>query len=216
MRGRWRELLRRFCPRLAAFETLVLNGKSYLHTVGWMTSLQRGFPYGKDGLPVPWMNYSAVAFLEQRLRREHVVFEYGSGHSTLFFARLTGSVTSVEYDRKWYETMQRRIPANVSLIFQAQDRDGEYCRSIKATGRRYDVVIVDGRDRVNCIKQSVDCLTAGGAILLDDSCRTSYAPGLEYARGEGFRTLDLEGMKPMGNEMERATVIYRDGNCLGI
>lgn len=48
MKERLRGILRRFFPRLAAFEALILNRKSYLHSVGWMTSLQRGYPYRRE------------------------------------------------------------------------------------------------------------------------------------------------------------------------
>lgn len=216
MKERLMGMFRRFLPRLAAFHGLILNRRSYLHSTGWMASLQRGFPYRADGTPIPWMNFAAISFLEQRLRREHSLFEYGSGHSTLFYAGLAGTVTSVEYDRKWYDLMRAKAPANVTLFFQEQDRDGEYCRSVARGRVRYDVVIVDGRDRVNCIIQSMEHLTDGGVILLDDSCRTSYRPGLDYARERGFRLLDFEGMKPTEYETARATLLYRSGNCFGI
>ncbi len=216
MKERLMGIFRRFLPRLAAFHGLILNKHSYLYDIGWMESLQRGFPYRKGGSEIPWMNFAAIAFLEQRLRREQALFEYGCGHSTLFYARLAGSVTSVEYDKGWHDLMAKKAPPNVTLIFQAHDRDGEYCRTIRRSGAPYDVVIVDGRDRVNCIKQSVDCLTPRGVILLDDSCRSSYRPGLEYAMERGFRALEFEGLKPTGYVMERATLLYRSDNCLGV
>jgi hypothetical protein len=201
---------------LSAHKKLIGDSDSYLYSSGWMASLERGYPCKSDGTEVPWMNYCVVSFLEQRLQNDFQLFEYGSGFSTLFFSRLVASVTSVEHDRNWFEKVHARLPTNVELVLRAEDDDGDYCRSIHAAGRHYDVVIVDGRDRVNCMKQSLGRLTSRGVLVLDDSQRPQYAPGVAMARSEGFLTLDFEGLKPVSCEVGRTTVIYRRDNCFNI
>ena len=59
----------------------------------------------------------------------------------------------MEYDEKWLHIVKSQVPENAKLIFQAQDVDGEYCRVISATKDKYDVVIVEGRDRVNASRK---------------------------------------------------------------
>ena len=81
---------------------------------------------------------------------------------------------------------------------------------------RYDVVVIDGRDRVNCLKHALERLTPSGVVLLDDSHRPRYAAAHEHAREAGFRSLRLQGLKPRGREIDETTIFYRDGNCLGI
>ena len=61
------------------------------------------------------------------------------------------------------------------------------------TEQQYDVVIIDGRDRVNCIKQSIKALSTEGVVLLDDSHREKYKEGIDYVKNNGFRSLDFEG-----------------------
>jgi hypothetical protein len=78
------------------------------------------------------------------------------------------------------------------------------------------VVVVDGRDRVNCVKQAVSALSPRGVILLDDSQQDKYQEANEFAAAQGFRALDLEGLKATGKGLDRTTLFYRDGNCLGI
>ena len=46
-------------------------------------------------LELPWFSYAAIDFLKQYLRADMRVGEYGSGGSTLFFARRTKSVFSI-------------------------------------------------------------------------------------------------------------------------
>lgn len=209
---------------LFVFYRLVLRRKSYLHITGWVESMKRGYPCRKDGTEVPWMNYTVINLLSERLHDGLSVFEFGSGYSTFFYARLAKKVVSVEYDREWYNMMKDRLPDTVSLIYREKDVDGQYCRTVTEDNEPYDVVIVDGRDRVNCVKQAIGCLSKAGVVILDDSERMKYAEAISYATERGFRVLNMEGLKPSGGGIDknagggynRTTILYRDYNCLNI
>ena len=203
-------------PRLAAVRTVVLSTRSYLRTTGWMESMRRGFPCDPSGNPLPWMNYAAIALLNERLRSDMSVFEYGSGDSTLYFAPRVRTVTSVEHSAEWRDSLMGELPENATVMFRELDSDGAYCRAIHDENDPYDVVVVDGRDRVNSLEQSIDRLSPGGVILLDDSNRPRYAAAYDHARDAGFRALRLQGLKPRGKVMDESTLFYRDGNCFGI
>ena len=58
---------------------------------------------------LPWMVFSAIAYLKKRSRPGMRVFEYGSGGSTLFWAARVASVVSVEHDRAWYEKLRPQL-----------------------------------------------------------------------------------------------------------
>lgn len=199
-----------------AYHKLIWNKDSYLHTTGWMQSLRTSVPADRNANPIPWMNYSVIRFLEDRLTGDLVLFEFGSGYSTRFYAARVKSVVSVEYDEAWIRIIKAQMPANVEIVFQDKDVDGHYCRTIGAMEKAFDVVVVDGRDRVNCVKQAIPSLTPRGVVLLDDSQRERYREGIEFAKQNGFRALELEGLKATGKELNRTTIFYRDGNCLGI
>lgn len=199
-----------------AFRTLIRNEQSYLHSTGWLRSLQEERPVDKDGIEMPWINYPIIKILERRLTKNLELFEFGSGYSTPFYARLTKHVTSVEYSDVWLQIVQGIVPENVTLIHKEKDVDGEYCRAIRSAGERYDVVVVDGPDRVNCIKQCIESLTSTGVILLDDSGRETYLEGIDYAIAKGFRSLEIEGLKPYSSKLARTTILYRRDNCLNL
>lgn len=42
------------------------------------------------------------------------------------------------------------------------DVDGNYCRAIHRVDGFFDVIVADGRDRVNCIKKALCKLNEGG------------------------------------------------------
>jgi len=215
-----RRILKKAFPKhflyCRAYLDLIRNETSYLHITGWMRSLNENKPVEKDGNHIPWMNYSIINFLQNRLKNDFHLFEFGSGYSTSFYASFVQTVTSVEYDESWFAVAKKNKPENVELIYKKKDIDGEYCRIIKSTGRQYDVVIVDGRDRVNCIKQSIENLSDRGVILLDDSHREKYFEGITYAMEKGFRSIWFDGLKPTGRGIYRTTIFYRHNNCFDI
>lgn len=202
--------------RRKAYKRLIKNRHSYLYSTGWMQSLEKQKLMDGNGSPIPWMNFPVVKFLEEKLTRDLNLFEYGSGYSTCFYADKVKSVVSVEHDEKWLKVIQSEVPGNVQFIFREKDIDGDYCRAIGSTGDRYDVVIVDGRDRRNCLKQSITALSPGGVILLDDTQREGFQELIDFAIQNGFKTLNMEGLKALSTEIERTTILYREGNCLGI
>ena len=178
--------------------------------------MRRGYPCRTNGEAIPWMNYPVIDFLEHRLHRDMKLFEYGSGFSTSFYAKRVSHVSSVEYDLAWFEQVNSAIPDNVTLIYHEQDVDGAYCRAIQGSGERYDVVIVDGRDRVNCVMQSIPALSESGVIILDDSERPRYADAFTYALEHGFRIMEFEGLKPTKLKPAKTSIFYREKNCLEI
>ncbi|VUD52254.1 hypothetical protein TDB9533_01593 [Thalassocella blandensis] len=212
--------VKRLFPQVAlqwrAYHRLIRNPDSYLYLSGWMDSLHKGKPMDHAGNLIPWLNFGFVNFLNDRLQKDLTLFEFGSGFSTHYYAARVLQVTSVEHEKCWYDHVNKDMPANVTLLYRALDKNGDYCQSIHHVKQSYDLVMVDGRDRVNCLKQSVNALTPRGVVLLDDSQRDKYQEGITFMQQQGFRILHFEGMKPKGTGMSRTTVFYRKENCLGI
>ena len=83
--------------------------------------------------------------------------------------------------------------------------------------KKFDIIVVDGKDRVNCLKQCVNSLSSKGVILLDDSHRSEYKEGIELLSKKEFKSLIFEGLKPTGNgSNDYSTLFYKSDNCFGI
>src|SRR3954452_3854394 len=69
----------------------------------------------RDGSPlrdaVPWMPYRVIEALDRWLAPSMSVFEFGSGGSTLFFARRVRRVVTVEHDAQWAALVQAELRA---------------------------------------------------------------------------------------------------------
>ena len=190
--------------------------KGYLAEIGWFSTLKSKAPVDENGDPIPWVTYSFIDFIKDRIRKQHQVFEFGSGNSTFFYAKLAGKVVSVEHDQDWFNKISATKPANTEMIFCALQPDGDYCRMPTTKDHKFNVIIVDGRDRVNCCMQSINALTEDGVIVLDDSEREFYLPAIHSLTGLGFKQLPFSGISPGLFYRKSTTVFYKENNCLGI
>jgi predicted O-methyltransferase YrrM len=136
-------------------------------------------------LEIPWFSYAAIDFLESFVKPEMSVFEYGSGGSTVFFARRAKRVISVEDNPKWYEWVKRRLEQhsldNASLRlceFNFKQpigfEDSAYLQAIPEEA--FDVIVVDGSEewtqvRPICFEKAESRVKEGGIIIVDDSWR---------------------------------------------
>jgi precorrin-6B methylase 2 len=213
--------------KLKAFTTLIakpsrlkallsLGHKGYLYDIGWFNAYEKKQSVDGQGKAIPWVTYSFIDFIKDRITKNHRVFEYGSGNSTIFYAERAGSVTSVEHDQGWFNMIKKSSPANAEMIFCELERDGEYAKKAASLPEKFDIIIVDGRDRVNCCKYAVDALSSNGVIVLDDSEREVYSAAREFLQEKGFKELYFSGISP-GSLIAKATsVFYKSENCLDI
>ncbi|MDN3587322.1 FkbM family methyltransferase [Pedobacter aquatilis] len=190
--------------------------KGYLNSIGWFTAFDNKQAVDGEGKALPWVTYSFIDFIKNRINKTHNIFEYGSGNSTIFYADKAGSVTSVEHDKSWFEKVKNTSPSNAEMIYCELQRDGAYAKKAALLNKKFEIIIVDGRDRVRCCKYSLDALTNDGVIVLDDSEREVYNPARVLLLEQGFKEISFSGISP-GLFYEKATsVFYKANNCLGI
>jgi len=118
-------------------------------------------------------------FLFSFLDKSKRVLEWGSGYSTIAIAERCAEVQSIEHDKAWVDKMADSIPGNAKVHYvkrnseEAPGDDGtmenyyNYVLFAKTLGK-FDVILVDGRARVQCAKLAVKLLNEGGTILIHD------------------------------------------------
>lgn len=200
--------------RLAAL--LSYGHKGYLTNIGWFKAFDNKQAIDGNGNPLPWVTYSFIDFIKTRINKTQHIFEYGSGSSTLFYAQHAASVTSVEHDKTWFDSIVKRKPANAEMIYCQLESDGEYSKKAALLNKKFDIIIVDGRDRVNCCKHSVAALSEKGVLVLDDSERPVYAEAVSFLKAQGFKELPFTGISPGLFYNKSTSIFYKSDNCLGI
>lgn len=189
--------------------------RAYLERTGWLRSRAEKLPVDAKGQPLPWYTYPMIAFLRERVKRRFHVLEFGAGNSTLWWAARVTRVRSIEHTAGWAQKLAPMLPANASVVHVPLEPDGAYCRS-GGDAPIYDIVAIDGRDRVNCVRQCLAALKPDGVIVWDNSERPRYEPGYEHLATNGFRRIDFAGLGPINDHGWRTSVFYRPDNCLGL
>jgi len=187
-----------------------------LHADGWFRSRREQRCVDLAGNPIPWLTYPAIEFLARRVRPDLTVFEYGSGASTLWWASRVARVVAVEHDAGWARDLSGRLPANASVHHVPLEGGEGYARAAAAQGMLFDVVVIDGRDRVRCVPAAIEALRPAGVIVFDNTDRPQYAEGDRLLAAAGFRRIDFVGMAPMSDQKTQTSIYYRSDGCLGI
>jgi predicted O-methyltransferase YrrM len=195
-------------PRTMAEVNRSLQHLASLRALGWHESLHRRTAVDANGEPLPWYTYPCIEWLATRLQPTDAVFEFGAGSSTLWYARKVEQVVSVEHDDTWFSRVAAASPPNAQAHLCNSDHDevGElvpdqalssYAGSIKRYPlNSFDVVAVDGLERMTCTWAALPHLKDDGLLILDNSDRQAYRPALEYLADQGFGRIDFFGFWP--------------------
>lgn len=190
--------------------------RRHLDEIGWFKSREGKLAVSQTGESLPWFTYPSIAFLNDRIDAGMSVFEYGSGNSTLWWSDRVAEVAACEHDHDWFETMKPKLPANVEYLHHDLEYGGSYSKAISTLAKPFDIVVIDGRDRVNCARNSVPSLSQQGVIIWDNSDRESYSDGYDFLCESGFKRLDFWGIGPINKSGWCTSIFYRDQNCLAL
>lgn len=134
---------------------------------------------------VPWWSFAAIDAAD-RLFPGRRIFEWGSGGSTLRYARRECQITAIEDDKAWLDAVQDELVAagvahqvtlhHIPFNFDQPHNfaSSSYCQSLSSS--QWDVVIIDGQDktfreRITCFHHADPLMKPGSIILVDDFWR---------------------------------------------
>lgn len=149
-----------------------------------------------SGDEAPWIVPACVSYLAGEIGKHWRVLECGAGGSTAWFARRAGAVTSLEDDPSWHERVRKRLEldglASCELRLVPRNRFPDAVAATADEG--FDLVVVDGAERVACVAAAVPKLRPDGLLVLDDSDRAEYGAVDEMLRGWPVRR--FVGVRP--------------------
>jgi len=211
-----KKLIRKFKFSSDLFEASILSRK-YLSDKGWFHSRYQRRAIDADQKPIPWFTYAAIHFLNQKLEGKSLrIFEFGSGNSTIWFASKNQSIVSVEYDAEFYEIIKPQLKAFNKVEYLQASLGVDYNQSILKYKKEFDIIVIDGRERVECARNSIQALKDDGVIIWDNSDREEYKAGYDLIEKAGFKRLDFRSLGPIGHVEWQTTIYYKSENCLDI
>ena len=205
-----------FSPPNVLIKLIQLRWRGMLYEEGWFEAACYYKSVNRNLEPIPWWSYSFNDFFIPRIKEDIEIFEWGCGSSTIFLSKRVKNIVSIEHDKRYFEKIKKEVGSNVELKFIELEYGEEYSRAILNEKKKFDLVIVDGRDRVNCVKNGILGLKDDGVLILDDSQRQNYKEAKEFMVENGFKYIDFTGVSAGTYKKKATTIFYKENNWVGI
>lgn len=140
---------------------------------------------------VPWLGFRATRRITGLVEPGTRVLEFGSGFSTVWFAKRGAQVLSIETREEWavrVRALLAEIPGHRVRILQSEP---PYSPELMA-GEKFDFVLVDGDGRDSAMATALSVVRPGGYVYLDnadaplDTHRAARAMALRAGGAEWF------------------------------
>ncbi len=151
---------------------------------------------------IPWFTYPSIEYLNAMDLSQKSVFEYGSGNSTIYWTKRAKYVTSVESNKNWYDYIKGLLKRTRYIL---ETNKQNYINSIKKTGKKFDLIIVDGDYRDECVKVAINYLKNGGFIILDNS--DWFQKSSKFLTNNNLIEINFNGFAP-SNHYTSTTSFY--------
>ena len=98
--------------------------------------------------------------------------------------------------------MRSLVGKNVELIHRvsrtgtdlSEEGDSAYAGALtEYPPESFDIIVIDGKERVACAKSAPARLRRDGLIIFDNSDKPKFKPGLDYLHSQGFGRIDFSG-----------------------
>ncbi len=188
----------------------------------------------------PFINYPSIKIFKSYLSKKDVLYEWGSGRSTSFFAKRVYMVHSVESDKKWLNTtenlLKKKNLMNYTLDFHEDDISEEFLnaptlRKTKEEDGKDKVYVIDGGPRNLCAQLAGKICKNNDIIYLDDSdknwslidvkrrqindeknIRGAYLNLLSTLGNRGFASVSVRGFSPTNLFVKESTFFFHVEN----
>lgn len=129
----------------------------------------------------PWYVKPALELLDSMDLKDKIVYEYGVGDSSLWWAKRCKKLYGVESNPYWANIVNKKIGdiatirCNPNFIKYTEDfkaidtKDPElYINDILKHKVKFDIVIIDGLDREECVEPAISCMKSNSVLIYDN------------------------------------------------
>ncbi len=131
-------------------------------------------------------------FILQSTSTDHPItriLEFGSGGSTLMFAKLlepNGHIFSIEHNIDFFDRIKAKIPRNATLqyVINVDDYVTSFINNI-------NLIFIDGIRRTTCMENSIN---RAPYIMIHDAEREEYIPGFELIANSDYEDISPDNI----------------------
>ena len=130
---------------------------------GFLESSKRNIPVNDKNEVMPMYTYPCYEWLNSIDWTNSKVFEYGTGYSTIWWQNKNVDYHAVEDNKQWYDMIEDKTNINYKPGLH------KYIQSIYDYNYKFDVIVIDGVFRFDCIKPALEKVKDDGMIIFDNS-----------------------------------------------
>jgi len=193
----------------------VIGPARWAQRTGFFRSALAGKAVDESGQPLPWYCLAAIDFLTTLDFSQSSVLEFGSGQSTLWWSAKAASVVAVEESDEWYGSVRGWLQSSHNTEVHLETDLERHARLPLTWDRTFDVVVVDGGERVACTETALRVVKQDGLIIVDNSegywgPEGTY-PILDILDSHGWMRIDFYGYAPGVLSTSVTSLFFKDG-----
>ena len=165
---------------------------------GFLESSRSSIPVDGYGNVMPLYSYPCYEYIRSMDWKNANIFEFGCGYSSIWWDNVDANVYGVDSNDEWINKIQSSVSGHLNIEL-ANDGE-EYTTSIYRHNLKYDVIVIDGMYRYDCVEPSLDCLANDGMVILDNS--EWHTNTKELLDNSDLMPVHFHGMKPIHVDIE--------------
>jgi len=130
---------------------------------GFLESSRKNIPVNDKNEIMPMYTYPCYEWLNSIDWTDNKVFEYGTGYSTIWWQNKNVNYHAVEDNKQWYDMIKDKT--NI----KHEPEYNKYSQSIYNYDFKFDVIVIDGIVRFDCVKPALERIKDDGIIIFDNS-----------------------------------------------
>jgi hypothetical protein len=130
---------------------------------GFLESSKKNIPVNDKNEVMPMYTYPCYEWLNSIDWNGSKVFEYGTGYSTIWWQNKNVDYYAVEDNKQWHDMIEDKT--NIEY----KPGHHKYIESIYKYDFKFDVIVIDGVVRFNCIKPALERIKDDGIIIFDNT-----------------------------------------------
>jgi len=176
---------------------------NYLKTSGWIESQNHSTSL-LDGKLIPWLSYPFLFELSNWKLSQVQVLEFGSGASSIYFARHAQSVVSYEFESRYAESVMRPVlalhpnltlhSANEYSFLDMLATKSESLSSLISEIEKSEVILIDGGPRNEIAGIIARKAVRDAIVVFDNTDLEDWSLGRKLLREGGFTEIPYHGL----------------------
>ena len=161
---------------------------------GFLESSKKNIPVNDKDEIIPMYTYPCYEWLNSIDWTDSKVFEYGTGYSTTWWQNKNVDYHAVEDNKQWYDMIKDKTH------IKHEPEYNKYSQSIYNYDFKFDVIVIDGIVRFDCIKPALERIKDDGIIIFDNT--DWHKSSKEQLDRSDLIPIHFHGFKPLHVDSE--------------